>query len=86
MIASNEVDALARELIQGYINDCACSNEADIAKVLMRLTAFCGLTLCSAIGQPSAVRLMKKSTDYIATTQEGKEWYPLIDADSHKPK
>ena len=40
----------------------------------MKLASMCGLGMCATVGQEEAVARLQGTTDYIAATQEGKNW------------
>jgi hypothetical protein len=74
MITTQEAEALAQQTMQQYVASCGCDSREDIANALVKLISMCGLGMCAVIGQPEAVAWLQGTTDYIAKTQEGKNW------------
>lgn len=74
MIKQQKAEALAKAMMQDYVNACECQSAEDVANVLMKLTSMCGLGMCAVVGQPEAVARLQGTTDYIARTQAGKNW------------
>ena len=74
MITSKEAEKLAHTVIQDYVNACQCNTLEDVGNALMKLASMCGLGMCATVGQQEAVARLQGTTDYIAATQEGKNW------------
>ena len=76
MITPKEAEKLAQQTMQDYVAQCKCNSNEDVANVLMKLVSMCGLGMCAVSGQEDAVSRLQGTTNYIATTQEGKHWVP----------
>lgn len=74
MITPKEAEKLAHTVIQDYVNACKCNTLEDVGNALMKLASMCGLGMCATVGQEEAVARLQGTTDYIAATQEGKNW------------
>lgn len=74
MITPKEAEKLAQKTMQDYVEQCKCNNNEDVANVLMKLVSMCGLGMCAVSGQEDAVSRLQGTTNYIAKTQEGKNW------------
>lgn len=74
MISPYNAEALAKEVMQNYVNACVCQNPQDVADALMTLVSMCGLGMCATVGQPEAVARLQGTTDYIAKALAGKNW------------
>lgn len=75
MITPKEAEKLAQKVMQNYVAECKCNSNEDVANVLMKLVSMCGLGMCAVVGQPDAVARLEGTTNYIAKTQAGKQWY-----------
>ena len=74
MITPKEAEKLAHTVIQDYVNACQCNTMEDVGNALMKLASMCGLGMCATVGQHEAVARLQGTTDYIAATQEVKNW------------
>lgn len=74
MISSKEAEKLAHRAVQDYVNSCGCNTLEDVGNALMKLVSMCGLGMCATVGQQEAVARLQGTTNYIAATQEGKNW------------
>lgn len=73
MIDTHEFDAIIKNAMNGYVNECKCDTPEDIGNAMMMLIGMCGLLMCSTVGQPEAVNRMKALTDYIASNNFSRE-------------
>lgn len=76
MIFPQEAETLAQGTLENYINSCDCKTPQDVANVLMKLISMSGLAMCSVVGQQEAVARLQGTTNRIAKSQSGKNWFP----------
>lgn len=74
MITPQEAEALAQQAMQRYVADCKCETPQDVGNALMKLVSMCGLGMCATIGQEEAVARLQGTSEYISTTQAGRNW------------
>lgn len=74
MITSQEAEALAQQAMQRYVADCKCGTPQDVGNALMKLVSMCGLGMCATVGPEEAVARLRGTTEYIGTTQAGRNW------------
>ncbi len=74
MITPKEAESLAQKTMQDYVNACKCDTPQDVGNALMKLVSMCGLGMCATVGQHEAVARLEGTAEYIAKTQEGRNW------------
>jgi hypothetical protein len=73
-LTPEQVESLAQQVMQDYVQACGCANVQDVGNVLMKLASICGLGMCATVGQEEAVDRLQGTTDYIAKVQAGVNW------------
>ena len=74
MLKPQQAELLANTLVQQYVNKCDCQSQEDVANALMKLASMCGLAMCAVVGRDESVARLQGTTNYISSTEAGKNW------------
>lgn len=67
MVDLNKAEFLAEKVIQDYVNQCKCTQVADVGNVLLEIIVFCGRTIDLTLGKGAGSQALEEAAKRLKT-------------------